>query len=175
MVDLYFLVFIHIGSRRIWVSPCTANRRATGRLSRPATSTCSCKTRTCHAQSCNVTRTQSTSKRSTTYSKAMAAQSRNADQVTESAGVRRARHSDAQARGLKRLLRRQREAPRSHPENRGRLVQQAARPFGPRSPAAGSRRWRTASCGLNEAQAGLPVRAWRAPEVVSHRGVINGR
>ncbi len=25
MVDLYFLVFIHIGSRRIWVSPCTAN------------------------------------------------------------------------------------------------------------------------------------------------------
>jgi putative transposase len=25
MVDLYFLVFIHIGTRRIWVSPCTAN------------------------------------------------------------------------------------------------------------------------------------------------------
>ena len=25
MVDLYFLVFIHIGSRRIWVSPCTAS------------------------------------------------------------------------------------------------------------------------------------------------------
>jgi hypothetical protein len=25
MVDLYFLVFIHIGSRRMWVSPCTAN------------------------------------------------------------------------------------------------------------------------------------------------------
>jgi len=25
MFDLYFLVFIHIGSRRIWVSPCTAN------------------------------------------------------------------------------------------------------------------------------------------------------
>jgi putative transposase len=25
MVDLYFLVFIHVESRRIWVSPCTAN------------------------------------------------------------------------------------------------------------------------------------------------------
>ncbi len=25
MVDLYFLVFIHIESRRIWISPCTAN------------------------------------------------------------------------------------------------------------------------------------------------------
>jgi hypothetical protein len=25
MVDLYFLVFIHLGTRRIWVSPCTAN------------------------------------------------------------------------------------------------------------------------------------------------------
>jgi putative transposase len=25
MVGLYFLVFIHIGSRRIWISPCTAN------------------------------------------------------------------------------------------------------------------------------------------------------
>jgi putative transposase len=25
MVDLYFLVFIHIGTRWIWVSPCTAN------------------------------------------------------------------------------------------------------------------------------------------------------
>jgi putative transposase len=25
MVDLYFLVFIHIGTRRVWVSPCTAN------------------------------------------------------------------------------------------------------------------------------------------------------
>ena len=25
MVSLYFLVFIHIGSRRIWISPCTAN------------------------------------------------------------------------------------------------------------------------------------------------------
>lgn len=25
MVDLYFLVFIHIGTRRIWVSPCTTN------------------------------------------------------------------------------------------------------------------------------------------------------
>jgi putative transposase len=28
MVDLYFLVFIHIGTRRIWVSPCTANPTA---------------------------------------------------------------------------------------------------------------------------------------------------
>jgi len=28
MVDLYFLVFIHVGSRRIWVSPCTANPNA---------------------------------------------------------------------------------------------------------------------------------------------------
>jgi len=25
MVELYFLVFIHVGSRRIWISPCTAN------------------------------------------------------------------------------------------------------------------------------------------------------
>jgi putative transposase len=25
MVDLYFIVFIHIGTRRIWVSPCSAN------------------------------------------------------------------------------------------------------------------------------------------------------
>jgi len=25
MIDLYFLVFIHIGTRRIWVSPSTAN------------------------------------------------------------------------------------------------------------------------------------------------------
>lgn len=25
MVDMYFLVFIHIGTRRIWISPCTAN------------------------------------------------------------------------------------------------------------------------------------------------------
>lgn len=29
MVNLYFLVFIHIGSRRIWVSPCTAHPDAT--------------------------------------------------------------------------------------------------------------------------------------------------
>ncbi|WP_164100996.1 integrase core domain-containing protein [Candidatus Laterigemmans baculatus] len=28
MVDLYFLVFIHVGTRRIWVSPCTANPNA---------------------------------------------------------------------------------------------------------------------------------------------------
>jgi len=28
MVDLYFLVFIHIGTRRIWVSPCTADPMA---------------------------------------------------------------------------------------------------------------------------------------------------
>jgi len=25
MVDLYFLVFIHVETRRIWISPCTAN------------------------------------------------------------------------------------------------------------------------------------------------------
>jgi putative transposase len=28
LVDLYFLVFIHVGTRRIWVSPCTANPNA---------------------------------------------------------------------------------------------------------------------------------------------------
>ncbi len=28
MVDLYFLVFIHIGTRRIWVSPCTEHPTA---------------------------------------------------------------------------------------------------------------------------------------------------
>ncbi len=25
MMDVYFLVFIHLGSRRIWISPCTDN------------------------------------------------------------------------------------------------------------------------------------------------------
>jgi putative transposase len=28
MVDLYFMVFIHIGTRRIWVSPCTEHPTA---------------------------------------------------------------------------------------------------------------------------------------------------
>jgi putative transposase len=28
LVDLYFLVFIHVGTRRIWVSPCTTNPKA---------------------------------------------------------------------------------------------------------------------------------------------------
>ena len=25
MIDVYFLVFIHLGSRRVWISPCTEN------------------------------------------------------------------------------------------------------------------------------------------------------
>lgn len=67
MVDLYFLVFIHLESRRIWISPCTANPK-------------------------NEWTTQ---------------QARNFDmflqdenllcKITEPAGVRRARHSNAQA------------------------------------------------------------------------------
>jgi len=47
------------------------------------------------------------------------------------------------------------------------MVQQMAWPLSPRSPAAGSRQWRPASCGFSDAQVGLPHGAWWASGFVS--------
>lgn len=104
-------------------------RRASGRRSRRATSICFCRTRTCLARSSSGTKTPNTSRVCRRVHRRGTNLQENADQITEPAGIRRTRHPDAQARGLKWLLRDQRKALGSHPETRGRLIQLSKRAF----------------------------------------------
>lgn len=73
MVDLYFLVFIHLESRRIWVSPCTANPTGEWTTQQARNFDMFLQDENCCARSYSVTGMQNTCKHLTTCSRARAA------------------------------------------------------------------------------------------------------